>query len=288
MAVSSSIKLHINYLLAPLGLKLETTLLDQNEKKRIEELCQRSYFESPVFPIPDCVQQSTWRDVVEQVQGFQRELQRLRRTDLNEVGFSNDNGFYASPDSDVLYAMLRSQRPSTFLEIGSGNSTRLARQAVIDGKLPTQIISIDPFPRVDIEGLSDIFHRRPVEHSDPAELADLLNHGDILFIDSSHVSSIGSDCTFEFLQLLPRLRKGVIVHIHDVSLPWDYPAGWFQREPAALVWNEQYLLQALLMGHAFSEIIWPGYFVQQTQLEEFDEWFPMRSGRDATAFWFRM
>ena len=135
-------------------------------------------------------------------------------------------------------------------------STKYARRAVRRYGLRTMITSIDPQPRNEVDKLCDHVIRRPLEACDTA-LFEALEPGDIFFLDSSHRSFQNSDVTVFFLEILPRLKPGVILHIHDIYLPYDYIAGHVPR-----LWNEQYLLAtALLFGAARFEILFPSWFV---------------------------
>ena len=138
--------------------------------------------------------------------------------------------------------MLCSRRPKLFCEIGSGHSTRFARHAVRLHNLQTRIVSIDPHPRSEIDAICDSVVRQPVEDLAP-EYFDALESGDVLFIDSSHRSFTNSDVTAFYLDILPRLKPGVLIHIHDIFLPYDYPAEWSDR-----FYNEQYLLACVLLA----------------------------------------
>ncbi|HEV7587764.1 MAG TPA: class I SAM-dependent methyltransferase [Longimicrobium sp.] len=151
------------------------------------------------------------------------------------------NGFYPGLDAVSLHCMLCLQRPKIFCEIGSGHSTSFARNAIRLRGLPTQVISIDPHPRAEIDVICDTVVRRPVEELDPG-FFDVLGAGDVLFIDSSHRSFTNSDVTAVFLDVLPRLRPGVLIHFHDIFLPYDYPPEWSDR-----FYNEQYLLACVLL-----------------------------------------
>jgi hypothetical protein len=145
-------------------------------------------------------------------------------------------------DALALYAMIKRYAPRTYLEIGSGMSTCFARQAITDAGLKTNIISIDPQPRREIDAICDRVVRDGLETCDLVEF-DRLSAGDILFFDGSHRSFMNSDVTVFFIDVLPRLKPGVIVHVHDITLPWDYPEmfkHWY--------WNEQYLLAVYLMA----------------------------------------
>lgn len=167
------------------------------------------------------------------------------------------NAWFGSLDAMALMAMLRRGRPALFLEIGSGFSTMFARTATARFGLDTRIVSIDPQPRAEIDPLCDEVVRRPLEDCDPS-LFDQLEPGDILFLDSSHRSYQGSDVTVFFMEILPRLKSGVIVHVHDIYLPDDYVSGQLRR-----VWNEQYLLAMLLLFGERFEILFPSWFVTQ-------------------------
>ncbi len=120
-------------------------------------------------------------------------------------------------------------------------TTYFARQSVKDSNLKTKIISIDPAPRRKIDAICDEVIRDGRETCD-LSIFDCLEEGDILFFDGSHRSFINSDVTVFFIDILPRLKLGVFIPLHDIFLPWDYPDSfkcWY--------WNEQYLLAVYLM-----------------------------------------
>jgi hypothetical protein len=173
---------------------------------------------------------------------------------------SNDpfwlNAWFPALDAMALTGMLHAHDPARFVEIGSGMSTKYARRAVSAYGLRTRLISIDPQPRNQVDALCDQVIRQPLEQC-PADLFQSLEAGDILFLDSSHRAFQGSDVTVFFLEILPRLAPGVIVHLHDIYLPYDYISGHVRR-----LWNEQYLLAtALLFGPAAFEILFPCWYV---------------------------
>jgi hypothetical protein len=167
-----------------------------------------------------------------------------------------NNPWFSGLDAVALYGFLRAEQPRRYLEIGSGTSTKFARLAVTDGRLSTRIVSIDPHPRAEIDRLCDEVVRTPLEDA-PATLFDMLQPGDILFMDGSHRVFTNSDTVVFFLDVLPRLPAGVFVHIHDIFLPHDYPPDWNQR-----FYSEQYLLAAMLVGGCRSlQIELPSAFV---------------------------
>ncbi len=148
-------------------------------------------------------------------------------------------------DAAVAYALVRRGAPARIVEVGSGHSTRFMARAVADGGLATRITAIDPAPRAALEGLDVEIHRQPVHQAGAAPFAALAA-GDVLFIDSSHILMPGSDVDWLFNHLLPTLPAGLRVHIHDVFLPDDYPAGWDWRG-----YNEQLGVAAMLLAGGY-------------------------------------
>ncbi len=134
-------------------------------------------------------------------------------------------------------------KPSKYIEIGSGNSTKVAYKAKKELGLTTKIISIDPMPRAEIDSLADEVHRKPFENLD-FDIVDLLEENDILFVDNSHRILPNSDSMVFYMEILPRLKKGVIVHIHDIYLPYDYPQFMCDR-----AYSEQYGLAMYLLAN---------------------------------------
>jgi len=169
-----------------------------------------------------------------------------------------NNGFLPGLDALALYSMLRTTEPSQFVEIGSGTSTKFARRAICDGNLRTQITSIDPHPRAEIDSLCDRVIRGGLEDTDLRILYDL-KAGDIVFLDGSHRVLMNSDVTVFWLEVLPRLQPGVMVHIHDVYLPYDYPPEWAGRW-----YSEQYMLATqMLFGGGSLEVVLPNAFISR-------------------------
>jgi hypothetical protein len=178
-----------------------------------------------------------------------------------------DNGTFGSIDAEIAYCMVRHFKPRRIIEIGSGASTRLLAQAALENKGESaahacHLVSIDPFPsapvRKGIPGLSELVQTQVQDV--PLEFFRGLGENDILFIDSTHIAQIGSDVVFEMLEIVPRLKRGVMIHVHDVFLPLNYPRDWILREH--WFWNEQYMLQSFLaFNHAF-EVVWAGSYMR--------------------------
>jgi len=163
-------------------------------------------------------------------------------------------------DTLALYGFVTSRQPATYLEIGSGYSTKLVRRAIRDHSLATRLVSIDPHPRAEIDRLCDEVIRRRLEDTELARF-EQLQSGDILFFDGSHRVFMNSDVTVFFLEVLPRLKPGVLVHIHDIELPYDY-----LPERAHWYYSEQYLLAAsLLAGHRNYRVVLPTAYISREQ-----------------------
>lgn len=159
---------------------------------------------------------------------------------------------YSVGDGDALYAMVPRKKPKRIFEIGSGNSTlvvnrALARNRQDDPSYTCRHLCIEPYEMPWLERLGPEIIRQRVQDVPLALFAEL-EAGDILFIDSSHVIRPFGDVLVEFQSIIPRLPKGVIVHVHDIFTPRDYPEQWLRVERR--LWNEQYLLEVLLTNSA--------------------------------------
>lgn len=170
-----------------------------------------------------------------------------------EPRYDPANDQFPPHDAAVLYAMVRHLRPRRVVEVGSGWSTTVTTAAVRDGDLAAPITCIEPYPSDVVRTLGHgvTLREEKVEHT-PFAVFAALGPGDVCFIDSSHVVKTGSDVTHLFLEVLPRLAEGVVVHVHDVFIPEDYPEGWVRN---GFNWNEQYLLQAFLIGNQRAHVL---------------------------------
>lgn len=183
------------------------------------------------------------------------------------------NRFFHSSDGQLLYAMIRYFKPKKVIEVGTGFSTYLIASTLqinsFEESYRSDYLAIDPFPnkiiRNGFPGLSKLIEYKVQEV--PVNEFQSLEENDLLFIDSSHVLKIGSDVHYEYLELLPRLKKGVIVHIHDIFLPSEYPKEWILRRYR--FWNEQYLLQAFLQFNTNFEVLFSCYCLSKNYPNEF-------------------
>jgi predicted O-methyltransferase YrrM len=164
-----------------------------------------------------------------------------------------DQDWFPRLDAAALYVLMRQTKPARIVEVGSGHSTRFMARAARDGGFSTAITSIDPEPRADIDGIAATMIRSTVQKAGLAPFSDL-SAGDILFIDSSHILMPGTDVDMLFNHVLPALKSGVMVHIHDVFLPDDYPPNWDWRG-----YNEQLAVATLIQGGAY-RLLWASHY----------------------------
>ncbi len=152
--------------------------------------------------------------------------------------------WFPALDGMSMYTIVAKRKPSRYIEIGSGNSTKFAAAAIVDHKLDTEIVSVDPHPREEVDGICDHVIRKRLE--DATELHDYiaeLGPNDIVFFDGSHRCFQNSDVTVFFIDYLPSIPEGVAVGVHDIFWPNDYPPSWVER-----YYNEQYILGAYMLG----------------------------------------
>jgi len=192
--------------------------------------------------------------------------------------FHLNNGLFESVDAEILHCMIRAYNPKRIVEIGSGYTTYLsAKAALLNSKIDqvaTELIAIEPFPDKTLKrgfpGLAEL--RQTAVEEVGLQLFQSLNENDILFIDSSHVVRIANDVIYEYMEILPRLKKGVIVHIHDIFLPTDYPKEWILNEYR--FWTEQYLLQAFMCYNDAFEVLWSSSAMHFYHPEKVEAAFP--------------
>jgi predicted O-methyltransferase YrrM len=182
------------------------------------------------------------------------ELARLPRPG----GFQYENPNFGPGDAEFLYSAVRHFKPARILEVGSGFSTLVAAAAVAANRAEQAdyrcaIRCIEPYEMEWLEGVEGVeVVRSRIEDVSDSTVTELAAN-DILFIDSSHVIRPQGDVVREYLELLPLLRPGVLVHIHDIFSPRDYPRQWVVEE--VRLWNEQYLFEAFMSGNRGFRIV---------------------------------
>jgi hypothetical protein len=192
----------------------------------------------------------------------------------------------------ICYCMIRSFKPRRIIEVGSGLSTLLAASALRHNEeegVHGEITAIDPYPRDNLLPILIDQTELLIQEVQnvPFSRFTSLDRGDVLFIDSSHVPRIGSDVQYEYLEVIPRIRPGVLVHAHDIFLRAHYPEDWVKREKR--FWNEQYLLQSFLAFNSSFEVLWSGNFMRLAHSEVLDKALAIYdpSHRSPGSFWFR-
>jgi predicted O-methyltransferase YrrM len=202
------------------------------------------------------------------------------------------NRMFTSMDAEMLYCMIRYFKPHQIIEIGSGYSTRLSAQAILRNQKDEdgwkcKLVAIEPYPQTVLKagfpGLSELI-TKPIEEI-PLSTFDSLKQNDILFIDSSHVLRTGGDVQIEYLEILPRLSKGVVIQIHDIMVPEEYPKYRFKQNR---FYTEQYLLQAFLAFNTAFEVLWAGNYMQVKYSDRLEKAFSRyKQFKASGSFWMR-
>ena len=237
------------------------TFNDHERKLRIFDIAQAfgAHFLAVHFysPVPDtsALSEATWSNRYDHLLGLDAKatlslLERMEpfASELSDVppscedGYCWDNPAFDGGDASLLYGMIRLFRPQRIIEIGSGWSTLIGLRA-LQMNDAGEYLCIEPYPNLDIQSLQSkgaiTLDRRRVQDV-PISVFERLQANDILFIDSTHVAQIGSDVSHEILQIVPRQAPGVLVHLHDIFLPFEIPKDWVVNKK--LFWNEQLLL----------------------------------------------
>lgn len=213
-----------------------------------------------------------------------------QRNKIAGAEFYYDNGLYCSGDAEYLFNMLRFFKPKKMIEIGSGQSTLMALNAIAkntqdDKNYHCEHICIEPYEGAWLESKNLTVIRKKVEDID-VSFFEQLEANDVLFIDSSHIIRPQGDVLFEYLEILPILKPGVIVHIHDIFTPKDYLDHWIYQQH--LLWNEQYLLEAFLSLNDHFKIIGATNYLSHNYRNEFAAKCPVfaqQTDREPGAFW---
>jgi len=197
-------------------------------------------------------------DVAHEVSGYVDELRDVPQEASHPAEYAWNNAMWNKADALVQYGLIRSRKPARIVEIGCGWSSLLMAKALsrneAEGGHGTQVSQVDPYPRPELMSVlpSHWEQHRFILQRAPSSLFERLGPGDILFYDGSHCAKAASDVNWFFFRVLPRLRRGVLIHIHDIVLPQEYPEAWILER--GQTWNEQYVLQAFLMHNQAYEI----------------------------------
>jgi len=201
---------------------------------------------------------------------YSGELADLPREKPDSLGFYLGNDQFGSGDAEYWYQLIRAAKPRRVVEIGSGNSTLMAIRALRrnkddDPSYACEHVCIEPYEMPWLEATGAKVIRKKIEEVELAFFSRL-QENDILFIDSSHIIRPQGDVLFEYLELLPSLNRGVVVHVHDIFSPQNYPVRWLKDE--VRFWNEQYLLEAFLSHNQSWKIVGALNFLRHHHYEQ--------------------
>lgn len=284
MSLARAVTNYLNRILRGFNVRVDSLTAERAEMKRLSELEVNGHFEGPVFPVLDQFRDCDPSVIFAELANHEKRYRDFATNPKDGGCYSFDNEYFTSPDAEVLYAIVQLCKPHRIIEVGSGNSTLLSRQAITDAGLTTRMVSIDPHPRREIARYSDeVFTERVENLRDLKPFLDL-TEGDILFIDSSHEVKVGNDVLFLLFQVLPSLQPGVVIHIHDIFLPYEYPRRWLVEEKWG--WAEQYLVHAFLQGSTQYDVLWAGHYFQ-ANIRDFNNRFLHGRGANAQSLWLR-
>jgi hypothetical protein len=200
---------------------------------------------------------------------------RLEESSPGEYGWDAPTFGYSS--AMFAHSIVRHIKPRRVIEVGCGWSTRVLSAAMRrnrenDGVEGT-LLGIDPYPPegLALEPGEGQLERRPVQEI-AVDRFEEMKSGDVLFIDSSHVLNTGSDVAYLYLEVLPRIAPGVVIHVHDIQIPYEYPREYAVRQ--RWFWTEQYLLQSFLQFNEQFEILLAGHWICRDEPEAVQEAFP--------------
>jgi hypothetical protein len=211
------------------------------------------------------------------------------------LAFHTDNSGFSYGCATSLHGVLRTYKPKRVIEVGSGNSTRVIAGALrlnaAEGHAAEYMV-VDPYPGEDTRRIPEItrFEVERVELVDPA-LFDALEANDVLFVDSGHTVRIGGDVNFMILDILPRLKPGVVVHFHDIPMPFEYNEVYFTNAAFRMFWTESYLLQAFLSLNDHYETLLAMSWIMTDHKAEFSSAFPLYDPsihvNSSSSYWIR-
>jgi hypothetical protein len=291
------------------------TGIGSNHCLKNEFLPIRVHYYSPVPNIEELEKRKVW-DICSNMVGvdfkINEQIQQLKRLGKlyaeeckwpllqkdaaqNEFYLKNTSFSYGCAAS--THCMIRNSKPENFIEIGSGMSSLVISRALQLNKLndgsPCDYTIVDPYPGNDVTNgnlaIDEVVENR-VELLDP-DFFSRLQENDILFIDSGHCVRIGGDVNFLYLEVLPRLHPGVIIHIHDIALPYEYSKTYLVSESFRQLWTEQYLLQSFLSFNNQFEILLAMNYLMFDHLKLFKNTFPYYDSENhpflSGSFWIR-
>lgn len=225
------------------------------------------------------------KNLVKMLGSFSPEISEIRNRleTINKYDFKNYPFSFDSMDGLIYYSLIRKYKPKKIIEIGSGYSTIIASEAAKKNN-STSITSIEPFPRKFLkQELPNLDLIEKKIQQVPLEYFNKLEKNDILFIDSSHISAIGSDVNYLFLHVIPELKPGVIIHVHDCAIPYEYGKGQIVNNRRN--WNELYLVWAFLLGNKNYEILLANNYFFRNYKEIMINTYPTLERKSQSSLW---
>jgi len=218
---------------------------------------------------------------------FENSIPYQTKENSQDLRYNYDNIFFVNGDANILYFMMRKFKPQRIIEVGSGFSSAImmdTNDLFFDGKIKLDFI--EPYPEERLLNLMKPtdninIHKQIVQDTD-IDLFKQLQRNDILFIDSSHVSKVGSDVNHLFFNILPILNPGVIIHVHDICFPFEYPIDWIVE---GRHWNESYMLRTFLMYNNYFEILCFNNYLLSDQEQWLKNNLPVLLGNNGGSFW---
>lgn len=203
----------------------------------------------------------------------------------NPAGFFWSNPAYSFSDAMSCYAFMKAIKPKTVVEIGSGWSTLVTRQALSENE-HGRILCIEPYPLAFLPAFvaEEALIRKPVQDVAVEFFNDTLADGDVLFIDSTHTVKHGSDCLYIYLKALPQIRRNIFVHVHDIFLPNTMPPTYARDKQ--IYWTEQYLLYAYLLGNPRTRVLYGSAYHHYRRNPLLTQMMHDRHAPGGGSFWF--
>jgi len=219
---------------------------------------------------------------------YNEELYDIPIKQQREDEYAWENPAFWPFDAIVYYSFIREFKPSVVVEVGSGYSSLMAAKALVENK-KGMLKCVEPYPyeflKKGFKGLTNLIEKR-VQDVDVDVFMEMKKN-DILFIDNTHVCKTGSDVNYLILEILPILNPGVIIHFHDIYLPYEYPKSWLIDKK--LFWNEQYLLNAFMMFNNSFEVMLTNFLIGRKHVGKFKNAFPCIANyaEGGGSFWIR-
>jgi hypothetical protein len=220
---------------------------------------ERTFAVKPAMYCADLFDSEKLGQYILELMPFASEFDPPQQVDESGEGvYGWDCGMYSYSDAMSYYSIIRHLRPKKVLEIGSGFSSLIALEALKKNGSGS-LMCIEPFPREFLKKNTSIdLVQKPAQEITAQYINDSLDDGDILFIDSTHTVKHGSDCLHLYLNLLPAIKKNILVHVHDIYLPESFPISYLRDKQ--IYWTEQYLLGAYLMDNAKVNILFSSFY----------------------------